>query len=410
MKNNIDGEIYKFKKDWKVFFNIVGGSFLVLFLWMLVYPFTEKRLDLAIYLVPIALILISILILTLLIIHKSHYILCEDKITKVGLFKSQTLSLNEIKGYINVLRDMLTIIPIDDKVKSIKVWKVYGRGLKIEEWTEIGERIEIEKWIGIEKWIEINLKALNKTNFIKECKEILNNETYGRNRKERALFYKKAQNWSIYLLCVPLTAFLWATFYPYPYKIMLLILAVLPFIVLFTTKFFRGIFAFESYKKSAYPSIGGSFFLLLIVPCARALFNCHPLFYYKLLIPGGIASIVLFFISLCFALKDRKEKFVLLSLLMFCTVFGFSMTSLYNQAFDKSKPVVYKVKVEGKRIRRIKGWTKRYLKLSTWGPQEKSKNWKVNKKTYNQTQIGDTFDVKLKKGRFGIPWYYVITK
>jgi hypothetical protein len=77
-----------------------------------------------------------------------------------------------------------------------------------------------------------------------------------------------------------------------------------------------------------------------------------------------------------------------------------------NVILDKSAETTYKAKVIGKHISTGKT-THYYLELERWGSQEDNKDIVVAKSTYDNTTEGNSVNIYLRNGLYGIPYYYL---
>jgi hypothetical protein len=73
---------------------------------------------------------------------------------------------------------------------------------------------------------------------------------------------------------------------------------------------------------------------------------------------------------------------------------------------DDSVPAVEQALIVEKRT--SKGSiTSYYLKLSPWGPREEEREVPVTRRIYEDKGAGDSVEVVVHAGAFGIPWFYI---
>ena len=125
----------------------------------------------------------------------------------------------------------------------------------------------------------------------------------------------------------------------------------------------------------------------------------------------GIVFSIMFGL-LCFKGVNKSVESVIgqiVVMLIFSVLYGFGSVRTINCVFDKSKEITYNANVIDQHISSGRHTTY-YLKLGTWGPQNKNEDEEVSKKMYNKTQIGDTVNVKYKEGFLKSPWFVITSK
>lgn len=134
--------------------------------------------------------------------------------------------------------------------------------------------------------------------------------------------------------------------------------------------------------------------------------------FYSLLIPFSVASVLLLgFLFYTHELIEKSNKdrwWIYTSLIFNLLVYSFAGTYGANCVFDYSKPSVYETEVLDKRIKLGKRSHKTYyVTVAPWGHHYDKEDIRVSSYKYNQLSIGKTIKMDLKKGLFGIPWYYI---
>jgi len=134
--------------------------------------------------------------------------------------------------------------------------------------------------------------------------------------------------------------------------------------------------------------------------------------FYSLILPGTIAfiiMIIILFITHDLIVQTTKSKtWIYLSLLFNVFIYSYAGTYGANCIYDNSTPTVYKADVVDKRISTSrKGRKTYYIKVTPWGHHFDKEEISVSNIQYNEIQIGQKVNIDLKKGLFGIPWYYI---
>ena len=60
-----------------------------------------------------------------------------------------------------------------------------------------------------------------------------------------------------------------------------------------------------------------------------------------------------------------------------------------------------------KRISKGRRHTSYYIKVMPWGHHYDTEEITVDYQKYNRVAVGETVEIDLKNGLFGIPWYYI---
>jgi hypothetical protein len=131
----------------------------------------------------------------------------------------------------------------------------------------------------------------------------------------------------------------------------------------------------------------------------------------NLWIPSIGIGLLIFVLLYLKGINRSVESVIGQLVLMFIVsiAFGFGSIKVINCEFDQSQETLYTATVIDHHITHGKR-TNYYIKLSTWGPQNKEKNESVSRTMYENTFIGDRVDVKYKQGLFKIPWFKISSK
>lgn len=386
---------YKIAKGWAIFIWITLPIFMVLFGWLGIMPFVQDEFDLimAIEFTSFSVGLEFLMILGLVDITKSKWIIENNTITAIRVFKTRHFKLEEIKGFKHD-QNYLHFIPKDTSAKNIKVSPYVG---------QFGHLIT---------WCENNLINLDREEIINEEKDILENEEYGRNIHEREYRFIQAKRLTKGLNIVSVIVGALTLFYPHYYKIQIIVCSLLPIIGLVVLNAFKGLIKIDGKPNTTHPKI---FLTFLIPSCAlamRALVDFTIFDYENFWIP----AIFLFTVYGFIILKETKRQFNLSKGLTYLSIFGmlafgalyiYGMVITTNVTFDNAQPQMYKAQILNKRISSGDSET-HYLKLGEWGPQSEIKDVSVSKDIYENKVIGDSAIIYYNNGLFKIPYYIVI--
>lgn len=210
---------------------------------------------------------------------------------------------------------------------------------------------------------------------------------------------------------------LWLVLYPYPYKVLFTILLIIPILgiilngingrpsIASLVEITKDDHKSKEYDVADFIDIAAWAILL------RVVLDYEFDNFYSLIIPGVLGFILILVIILLthkIIEKTNKNKtWIYLSLVFNIFIYSFAGVYGINCVYDNSKPEIYEVKVIDKKISRGRRSTTYNLKIQPWGHHYDSENIAVSKEQYEETYIGETVKIDLKKGVFNIPWYYV---
>lgn len=385
---------YGYAKGWRIFLGVLLPACMIGFGYLAVMPFINNSgTGAKIFLPLLAIGLEFLMVLGLIDLFKGKLIVEKDKITSVGVFKTRTLKLSEIKGF-KKDDNYLYFVPADKKLKQIKVSTYVGGFRKLTYWTE-------EKFENLD-FIEV----------LKDEQEILSNEDFGNTVEEREELLKKAKKVTRVINTISWISAISLWFLPYFYNIQVILCAALPIIGFAVYKHFKGIIRIDDKPNSAHPNLLSTFFIPSCVLMLRALMDFNVFEYENLWKP-----VTVIFASLAFLLiKDPNARynfskaatyFTILGMLLFGGMYAYGFIITSNSIFDPSQPEYYKAKILDKRISSGKHRTC-YLKLSDWGPQKETEEVAVDHSLYNEKEVGDSALIYYNQGFYRIPYYLVV--
>ncbi|GAB2815588.1 hypothetical protein [Ferruginibacter profundus] len=207
---------------------------------------------------------------------------------------------------------------------------------------------------------------------------------------------------------------IWFLFFPKPYIVSFSILLAMPVIGLLLNGIHKPSMATlvtiskDKDEKDTY-DVADFIDVAAWVILLRVILDFEFESWYSLILPGTVASIIM--LVLLFAThrqitgSNKNKTWIYLSLIFNICLYSYAGTYAANCVYDFSEPAVYQAEVVDKHIGGTKHKTY-YLKVTPWGHHYDKENISVTREQYNETLIGETVDVNLKKGLFNIPWYY----
>ncbi len=318
-----------------------------------------------------------------------------DRIKNISIFRTSELLISETSGFRMSPYETLVLLPKDTKVRKIKV------GFSC-----------IERKSDLWEWLNQNLVYLDIEDFEIEIKRIQQNRWPDKSGDYMQWKLNSAQKWSRILNISGLILTLWTIFYPRPYKYTIWVLIIFPLVVLGFIHHFGGLLKIGDNRKIRlasgrfrfmFSSIGHA----LVFPCIGltlpAICCWNILCWNKIFWP--VASFSACFCFLLFSVnRGLKWKAGTVTACIFISLFyGCPSAIILNMILDTSTPSIYKTTVINKYICKKDC----FLTLSPWITEANERSVQVRKSAYYKYEPGDTIEVTVKDGCFGIPWVTV---
>jgi hypothetical protein len=383
---------FRISKGWRVFAYIFLPILGLLFIYLGLISFIEPSSTTSKIVFPIICLGgLVLLYFGFLDIHRTKITITKDRILKTGALKTKELLLTDAKGYI-VENKQTVILPeysVDNKIK-------------ISEYMESRGEIDI--------WLKENLVNLDEKEIEAEEQQILIDEELGGSKDERLLKLEKARKVCRIVNGGATILMLWVMIKPEPYELVISIAILYPLLVLVVLYLFKGFIRLDEKQKTAYPNLSSALVLPALGLALRALLDFNLLSYKPIWIPiiivTGILSFVFITVMKRFLEKEENRMSKVFYIIGFMAVYSYGAVVLSNCLYDNSTTIVYTSEVLDKHTSGSKH-TSYYLTLRSWGPVNENEDTDVGSRFYIAVEKGDIVSVYLKKGRLGIPWYYV---
>lgn len=383
---------FRIAKGWRVFAYLFLPLLGLVFIYLGLIPFIEPAATTSKIIFPvISLGSLALLYVGFLDIHRTKITIAKDRIIKTGAFRTKELLLTAIKGYV-MEHKRPVILPehsLDGKIK-------------ISEY--------MERRAALDTWLEEHLVNLDQKKIEAEEQQILNDEDLGSSQDERLLKLEKARKVCRIVNGGATLLMLWVIFKPEPYDLVILLAILYPLAVLVVLLLFKGFVRLDEKQKTAYSNLSTALVFPSLGLALRALSDFNLLSYTPVWIPMLIVTAVLSFAFITamkrWLQKEEGRMLKICYIIGFMAVYSYGAVILSNCLYDNATTTVYtsevldKHKTSGKR-------TSYYLTLRSWGPVYENEDTDVGAPFYNVVEKGDIVSVYLKKGRLGIPWYYV---
>jgi len=390
-------QVFRMKTGWKIFLAIFMPILAAGCGWLMVLPFVSERSN-DMTLVVIFLLLggggFLLCVCGFLSLFKARIELYPDKIRQINLFKAKELFIKDIEGFRvapNQNANALVLIP--KKTAAIKMKKM-NVSLQYERESELLD------------WFRNKLVDLDVVDFQEETKQIENNTRLGETKEDRLGLVAKAKNWARLINAVGYIVVFWSIFWPHPFKPLMFALVACPLIALVLLRLFKGVLKFNRKTQSAYPSID----VALVMPaCALGLraLGWNILLWDKFWMTFAVATVCLIVLVILFTPYEKKTIGYAAGLLILCSIYAASSTVIFNGLLDTSSPLKYNAKITDKWISSGKHKSYNFKMLAPDSGYSEVKI-DVNKATYDQNEIGNSIQLVVRSGKFGMPWCYVL--
>jgi hypothetical protein len=217
----------------------------------------------------------------------------------------------------------------------------------------------------------------------------------------------EARRLASYAAYVPTAALFWSVAYPKPYELLVMTLAVLPWVGLALTARSPSLYELGVRISRSRPNLTSLLTLPSFGLALLAYRGVHVLDWpHSLIFPivGVIGfSIVTFRAMPHLTLQQTRTAWILP---LIFALYGYGLGVIIDVHWDRSEPTVYPTRVLAKHISSGRSKTP-FLRLAPWGARAEAQDTSVSWELYNQTAVGYSVCVALRQGLLGVPWYRV---
>lgn len=317
-----------------------------------------------------------------------------DSIRKRNAFRTNTLHFSEIKGF-RSNQNYVFLVPEAPQKKEIRISSYLQRGDHIIQ------------------WVHATFENLDVSDAEKEREEILSDDTFGINRKDREFRLREAKQVSKYINRASFIVGLWLLVYPKPYSLLSLAAITLPIAALIAIYTYRGLIRFNVRDISAYPTLFSTITLPASALTVRALLDWNILGYQALwpmvLITTAVISALLLMGTKEFVPSKPSHLLAMLVLTVFTLGYTYGAYVILNGEFDRSVPHEYSVDVVEKEIGGGKVTTCHVI-ISPWDQETEPRKLRVTKRQFDKLKVGENVVLHVMNGFFGTPWAYIISE
>jgi hypothetical protein len=326
-------------------------------------------------------------------VSKMQISIDEYSITVCNGITTNSILLDEVSGFRR-----------GDKEGIVLVRKNGEKPLSIPGTVE--RRKELLDWLK-ERFPDINAQAAAEV-----TEEVLHDERYGLTEEDRSRRLSQARKLTLYSAFVLPLFFVWVMLSARPPRLLMMVLLALPLVAVWLTWSYKGILRLYMSKAKPYPTL-----LMVVFISELAAFLAVMRGFDIYLFDGrfwaaalGLSVVVLLvWAAACrAAMTGEKNPVVLyLGMLILAGLYSFNVLIFSNCTFDHQPAEISRVGIDGKHINR--GKTTTYtLELSPWGRFADGRNVQVPWSFYHSVKTGDSVNVYLHPGKWGIAWYEVL--
>jgi hypothetical protein len=386
--------VYRPGGGWRILLLVISfllGGFAAAGLWYFGTGHEVRTLSGKLFLVGLCLtfVLLSMYLITWMFL--ARLTLWPDRIESRDLIRTRTLYRREILGRRIVQQHnapaTLILFPRSSPAKKIKISNVFRVDALFME------------WIG-------SLPDLDAEDVSVGHQDIMTNQELGITPAERIAAFDRGKRLSRLLSGATLALGGWAWFYPVPYRLVVSLLVLLPWVGLAIVARSSGLFRIDEKRNDPHPSVGVPFMLPGFVLTLRVIRDMNFVEWSGPLYVSAALAVLLAIAAVMadHSLKNRLGIVILLFVLSMSYGFGAGMEG--NALLDHSKPSVYPTQIIEKQI--SNGRYRSYdLYLARWGPRQDNDKVSVSRSFYESVGIGAIVCVSLRQGAFHVPWYIV---
>lgn len=196
----------------------------------------------------------------------------------------------------------------------------------------------------------------------------------------------------------------YALWKPVPYDIILIILLIIPIAIIPLLNKYKEYIRLSPSQKSLFADASSLVIMPGFVLLLRAFIDWRILDYQAIVMPAIIIGFSIGFLVLWPLFKVVGNKAIIAALMLFMA-YGVGGAVYINCAYDRSQSEIYSVKIIDFNINHGKS-TSYYVVVDQFYGQN-NKKVKISKAKYTEFNRGDYLTIYAKKGKFGIPWYYL---
>jgi hypothetical protein len=235
--------------------------------------------------------------------------------------------------------------------------------------------------------------------------EIRNDPVLGNTPEERVARFAQARNIARNITFVAPVLYLWSSVYPYPYLLIIGLLAVLPWLPVALMAKNPGVYQLTGAANSGRPDLAAALIAPALLFAMRALADVH-IIDWSALLPWIVGAGALLAAGIAWANRKPSRRWgSAIVILLAAGAYGFGAATSADAVLDAAAPTTYKPAVLRKHM--TGGRNRSYeLTVDPWGPRSSAEDITVSPAVFNLARVGQPICVSLHPGALGSAWYH----
>jgi len=316
-----------------------------------------------------------------------------DAIESYGALLMRRLARSDIKGR-RLLRlqygqTAVELVPREPGARSLKL-----------------SRSAMRSDAALETWLN-NLPDLDVQEAADARAEIAADPELGQTPEERLASLARAKKLGRAINVATWAAAIWGFFYPQPYALALLALALLPWAAIILAAKGHGLYRLDAGRNDVRANLATPMYVPGFVLLLRAVEDVGILDWKLALTYAVLATFIVFLAAVRSDPTLWERRSAAIALLCIMGAYGYGTVALGNSELDSATGENYRVQVLAMHYTRGSRSTTYYLKLAPWGPRTQPEDVSVAGTLYRYTRPGAQVCVHQGPGALGIGWYVV---
>lgn len=202
-------------------------------------------------------------------------------------------------------------------------------------------------------------------------------------------------------------ALIWGWFYPQPYALALLVIALLPWVAVILAAKSHGLYRLGARRNDVRPNLATPLYVPGFVLLLRAVQDVGVLNWPLALTYALLATFIVFLAALRSEPTLWERRSVAIALFFIMGAYGYGAVALGNSLLDSAHGQNYRVQVLAMHSTHGSKSNSYYLTLAPWGPRTHAADVSVSRTLYSLTRPGGQVQVHQGPGALGIGWYAV---
>jgi hypothetical protein len=373
--------------EWKVSISIISLCWMVMSVWLclslILNNTTHEIAGIIVFsLVGVGGVFLSIY--SFFFVHTSRIEVSADKIQKINIFRRNEMLMEELSGF-RISGGSMQILELESSKRDKKNIRAY---------------MMFKNNSDLISWLTENSKDLNKQEDENEIR------FFDKLTDQDKVRFRAGTKWANTSLVLSCTVSFWALLYPTPYREVVSLLIISPFLSILMAIYFSGLIMFDEKINRLGRILGASFLQSTFILLYRSYHDWNIMSWKPFWTPYAVITALTIAIILLFV-KDIRST-ITGSVICIATIalFCYGVTISINGIYDKSKPIIVRTKVINKEISSGKS-TQYYVTVEDSEGFHFNEQVRVSRRQFEACKIDQVINVRVHKGAFGIPFFFI---